>query len=218
MNKSHLNKIRHLNIKSAQVTFDGNEYVHNKIRMHLNRLGSYKKIFNNIRNLTDEIDIFARVNVTINSLNSIRELLDDLQKIKNKIKQVIITPVMETLSMSQCSCAFLLEGHIESFLKLNSIIMEYGLEPIFPVQGTCLDYFDNIFSISSNGKLFTCPCLVSKDTFSIGSIHEGTFNTSYPSYILAERWDSCYDCEYLFLCSGGCRYRAIKESGKWGQA
>lgn len=211
LNKETVRRLKELNIISAQITLDGDERCHNKIRKNQSK-GSYKTILANIEHASDEMEIFVRVNVTVATLSSLASLLDDLMKLGTKIKKIIISPVIET---NQAPLNFensLLKNEISNYLLLNNIIKDYGLEPVFPGQGACPEFFERSYSISSNGEIFTCPCFVGNKQLAVGSITNTAFESNYPSFISYERWQDCRQCEFMIMCLGGCRYSAFMQN------
>lgn len=206
--KSRINKI--------QITLDGKPDTYKLIKNYKNNdPDPFSTVLNNIKLLESKgINVSVRLNYNDENVCEILEMIGFLAKQFNNSKYVTIytAPIYKKgkgVTLSKDTILRVFKKSLECNLITN--LSHYLIRPRVV---SCGVYFDETFTINSNGDFIKCShCLGDKENMSIGNI-------LYPNDLnqtLLNKWvditdipDSCWDCSILPMCQGGCRYDAIK--------
>lgn len=79
-----------MQIKTAQVTIDGPEEIHNRTRFLKNGEGTYRRIINNLLQANENLEVVIRVNIQKENIKYVPEFVDSLKQVgidkRNNIK------------------------------------------------------------------------------------------------------------------------------------
>lgn len=209
-----INKLTNFNVSLLQITLDGNEESHNKVRIsHTNN--SFRTIITNIHKLTKaKLPVLVRINVTskniIGSLD-IPEFFNNFNKEEKEYLHVIVQQVWQDST----------NDILDDIWALYSRFYEYGIMP-WPrkfnfIKDIC--YADKLHSaiINYNGNIHKCTAMDFEESLSDGTLDDmGNFDTA-PAFnrrMLKRRNNTiCEACRIRPICNGGCLKNLIKNDG-----
>ncbi len=211
-------KLINLGITSAQITLDGTAEIHNRRRPLVNGKGSFEKIIDNIKNISDKLEISIRINVDAHNKDCIFDLLNLLynENFIPKIKPYVAR--VESFS-EECRSSegdFLTSEQFAEFKNdLKHRCKEAGI-PWFSSSTTKLSacgfcMVDNVngFVVEPNGRLLKCWAEAGnrKGTEIANLLKEETWNNFAISPLQnRDPFDDqeCCNCKILPACMGGC--------------
>ncbi|PIP54276.1 MAG: hypothetical protein COS14_04155 [Bacteroidetes bacterium CG02_land_8_20_14_3_00_31_25] len=207
-----IKKFKKINLKGFQITLDGNEKHHNKVKKGESGHNIYKKTVNNILEIIkrlDDINLMLRINYTENNFESITEIINDIPEVyRNKI-EISLQQVWQTekvnkrMNIIQCNNSFLKEGFVAPLYKLE--------------QKPYRCYADLLSQavVSYNGNVFKCTArdfanhkpdgILQKN----GTIEYNNIYFNRMSKTTIEN-DNCMSCEFLPACWGPCSQKNIE--------
>lgn len=208
------------NIKSFQITLDGNKELHNKVRYNKKETNSYDSIVANICKLVQEIpsiNLFLRINYKRESLNKSVDIINSFPiELRDKITISLTNIIQEK------------DYEIESQIKENNISRIFG-EAGFKIfrrsnfstlYYTCYAELYNQVIINSNGHVFKCSTCDFANEEGDGILsQEGEIiwnKNALAKRISRATFDNkiCLKCIYLPVCRGGCSQHKIYNKGK----
>lgn len=223
-----ITELKKYKVKSIQITLDGSQVQHDKVRRHLNpisnkREGSFSTIINNVKKAAIFFDISLRVNVSQINMNSIYNLIDELalEGLAKKEINLYFHPVFNyhtTKPNSDYSPNENVHLTIQSFSKLESEWLLYAKEKGFNINDPfksenpgCIAVQKNGYVIQSNGEVKKCSNDIGKSGTAFTSIiSPDTVDTRN-----LEIWDNyrpdaikeCEKCTFLPICHSNCPHR-----------
>jgi uncharacterized protein len=212
-------------VRSAQITIDGPEGVHNKRRLYPKApMNNYKIILSNILKANENIHIRIRINVDKTNNDVIISLIDDLIKRKiwpyKKNVSIYLAKVRsnnDKVDLSNKEFA-IYEDKVRCYLmdKYNEITQtnRAKLRFHYPTYGGGVrcgyGIYRNSWVISYNGDLFRCWESVGCKEHIVGTIKDllDDFGQSIFEKIKVdnqtfERW-GCFECKYFPICESSC--------------
>jgi uncharacterized protein len=220
LNNESISFFKEHNIKSFQITLDGNKELHNKVRYNKKETNSYDTIVANICKLVREIpsiSLYLRINYKREYLTRSVDIIDSFPvELRDKII-VSLTNIIQ-----------------EKDYKIESQIKEYNVSRIFKEAGfkifrrsnistlyhTCYAELYNQAIINSNGHIFKCSTCDFANEEGEGTLSENG-EIIWNENALAKRiskatFDNkkCLRCIYLPICRGGCSQHKIYNSGE----
>ena len=216
--------LNEIELKTYQITIDGDEKRHNKIRNDHGK-PSFSTIINNVKMLCDfipDVRITLRVNfdnVTLEraNLSDVFQLftLEQRQKIKVDFQRVWQTREYEMTEN-------------KTVLDLYDQCVQLGFQQIVANENVFLIgryykcYVDRFFHTEMNydGKIYRCTVHGYDDKYVVGELaDDGHIN--WNGKALVQRYgkatfenDMCLKCKYLPLCMGPCSQSVIENEGK----
>ena len=200
-----------------QVTLDGNELYHNRVKMFANKRGSYRLIIENIRKIVaNDMSLTLRLNMTNENLDSYYDVLDDITSFPLAKKDLITIDLQRVWQDRQ-------EEDKTKFERRQINIREAFLQKGFNVnelkhidRSRCYADRDNHVTINYDGLLYKCTA---KD-FSIKNsegelLPNGTlkWNEKYNTRLnMRYGNDFCRKCCIFPLCHGGCSQYKVDTS------
>ena len=206
---------RDVGINSFQITLDGSEEKHNKVRKLVNE-SSFLKIIENINlicKLMENSRITVRINYDKNTLKDITSLTDyfsDITKEKivvdfQRVWQIDRVDENENESLKEAICYFESKG-------FN--VVSYGFKVGKPFS--CFADKYSHFLINYDGLIYKCTSQGYNDANTIGYIsNDGQIkinNTNLYNMWFAEgsfENEQCLSCKYLPLCLGPCSQKKV---------
>lgn len=221
-----IGKIKEIELNSFQITIDGDETRHNKIR-NVNGSPSYKKIMNGINLLCEknpETNITLRLNYDNTTLKG-RDLIKVYEGVKSEFRNRIkpdFQRVWQTYNSKNAGTEN--KERIELYNKLKKLgyTTSFGTGDFSINRGyTC--YVDRFYHTELNydGKAYKCTARDYGDDYAVGELlDDGTLEyynngnkiTKMFSKACFEN-DLCIDCKHLPICNGPCSQKII-ENGK----
>lgn len=216
-----VDQMAYCEIKSLQITLDGDRHTHNKTRFYLNKLGTFDDIIKNIEIASHKIKVIIRVNVDKNNINSMESLFRTLSLSNaNKSKiQVSCKPVLCTLAQMPKHDTFAHKEFYNIELQLIQLAEQYQIPYAFhmginSVQTRCAYASLQGYYITPDLKVFKCPAYVDIDDkvsraigkimpngeLKINNINEYMNSFNYSPFSNNE----CIECKALPICHGKC--------------
>lgn len=221
---------------SIQVTLDGDEETHNRRRPFKGRKGSFKKIFNNIKEICELTNIILRLNIDADNLGEIPRFLDFLKKEGLKDKLTIFygllleanepLPHQKKYKMKEVEGAkgilFLREEAIRKGFKVSEILE----------GGPCIAKSECSVMIDARGKIYKCTGHVGLEDLSLGDLSscgltqsrcrrqigefalgelqesEEELEQKFSQYVGLQLDQECLGCKFAPICLGGCPYKS----------
>jgi uncharacterized protein len=224
LDKDFQSKIPSLGIKNIQITLDGYEEEHNKLRKQRNGKGSFDQIFENILSFCNGVKdckLTLRINCSDINYESIPKLLESFpHNVKSSIN-LYFKWIWANEASGYQEFALNQRG-TEPYKGLSQLYKEsirLGYKAHNPNNnnriGYCeVDYLDNYY-IDPEGRMYFCA-----HSDSIGSVLEETNFISpdtigkYFSWYSVNPFEDnkCVICKLLPICKGGCRNSRFKGS------
>ncbi|MBF0410581.1 MAG: SPASM domain-containing protein [Candidatus Riflebacteria bacterium] len=207
-------------ITEFQITVDGSQYFHDRLRLLKGGGDTFNRITENIcmlAALDASVKITLRVNFNAENITSIPELLESFPRQIRLQLRVMFVPIF-----GKCSSSMEEDLPSEKAADLTceyySLAAEHGYDVSLAAAGLrsgrlnyCYAERENQYIINYNGDVFKC----SADTFQsenrFGWINsEGSFikdEKKWENWLNAARNfpERCLSCVYLPTCMGGCR-------------
>lgn len=210
---------------SAQVTVDGVEETHDKMRPLTSGRGSFRTIMENLGNVLDEtpLGISLRVNVGTRNVGECNDLLDEFDQrgfARRGNFSLYFSPIDAATAESGTAWE---EGmtrwaYNEALLALGTRARQLGLSaPIDApkgIMGMCVAARDNGFVITHNGDVHKCWETAHDPRKRIGTVFDPDSFEASPNTALWRAWspfesDVCKSCKILPMCGGFCGHRFL---------
>lgn len=207
---------------SFQITLDGSKEYHDKVRFPEANVGSYERILEHIKLLSDaEIAITLRINYTLKNLESIQTVIDDL------IGMELLHPDFVHVNFQRVwqdgangGNDFIKEQILMYSRNLKSKGFRYSRPDLINARiESCYGSKLNYFCINYNGDVYKCTARKFNRENRIGSLDESG-NITWDK-ARKERWEKskfskavCRSCRIAPLCLGGCRQRNIERTSQ----
>lgn len=206
-----INNLTNFNISLLQITLDGNEESHNKVRVsHTNN--SFRTIISNIHKLAKaKLPVLVRINVTSKNIIGALDIPKFFDHFNNEEKRYLHVIVQQVWQDSK-------NDILDEIWALYYRFYEAGIMP-WPrkfnfVKDIC--YADKLHSaiINYNGNIHKCTAMDFKETLSDGALDNmGNFDTSFAfnqRMLKRENNRICETCRIRPICNGGCLKNLIK--------
>lgn len=214
-----IKKFQEIELDSFQITIDGDEKRHDKIR-NANGLPSFKRIMNNIVSLCEEISqvhITLRVNYDAETLDeSDMESVFGFIPVEHRSKIAInFQRVWQTASKKM--------DENERLISLHKTTTNMGFKPcsigiFFSVNSNYTCYVDRLYhtEINYDGKVYRCTARTYTDEHVKGILKEDGHIEWFPDK-MAEMYgkatfenEMCINCKHLPICNGPCVQKIIE--------
>jgi uncharacterized protein len=216
-------KLLPLGFTGAKVTLDGPRENHDRFRPFVSGKGSFDLIVANMKEVCGLTDIQVGGNYTRENYREFPRLLDFLLGegiTPDRISLVKFDPVARSggefaLPEFNEGCASTDEPWLlEASLYLREEILRRGFQTPRVGPAACMIESANDLLVNWDGALFKCPAFLGWKNMSIGDLESGI--TDYTESHNMDVWKKveCFDCAYLPLCFGGCRYLKLLRSGR----
>jgi uncharacterized protein len=215
-------KLKPLGLRSASITLDGPQKVHDSFRPFKSGTGSFDTIVRNIKNVCSLIKVHIGGNYTRDRFREFPLLLDYLLKSglgPDKIGSVEFSPVFQeskkfALPDFHDGCSSVTEPWLrDASLYLREEILRRGFSTQKIVPSVCaVEQRDN-FVVNYDGALYKCPGLVDRKRYCAGSLKTGIRDYRKTHQVGKWKNEKCLACAYLPLCFGGCGYMKLLQNG-----
>ncbi len=209
------------NIKSLQITLDGDQVHHDKVRFYKEGKGSFEQILNNIAIASHKLKVIVRINMDKHNYPSIENLFSTLAKtdINKQNIQLFCKPVLCTAVRTPKNDVFTPEEFYNVELTLLRLSKKYHLPYSFHwgIKGhhtRCAYSGIQGYYLTPNMKLYKCPVYldqgegqdnsigyIDKNADMVISNHSELLKSlSYSPFQNSE----CLNCKVLPICHGKC--------------
>jgi len=222
LTRSNAEKLNSLGVRSASVTLDGPEKIHDTCRPFHGGKGSFEVIVQNVLGACDLLDIQIGGNFTRENYRAFPMLLDELMDrgiTSEYISSVKFDPVTKERAGTAPAdfhggCETVNEPWLfDASVFLREEIMKRGFSTWKIRPTICMMNMEGSMVINHDGTIFTCPGMVGRKKFSAGSVHEGRKEYGNTHHLDLWKCEECLDCAYLPLCFGGCKYMYYVKHG-----
>lgn len=198
-------------IINFQITLDGTEKIHDKLRIYKNNKGSHKVIINNLIKMQNDFsNINTIINCNINELNknNIEDMIFELKQ--NNIKY----PISFSLVFDNIGNEKYETNDKKIWLKSHKTAMKYGyeFEPFYrEMYLGCAMTQKNYHILSPSGNLYKCINAINDNEYYVSNLSEYGTNLYYENaskfFNYFPNNKLCKNCEILPICYGGCHYK-----------
>ncbi len=204
-----------IGLRNAKITIDGPCENHNYFRPFKSGLGTFNVIIKNIKEVYDLINIQLGGNFTFSNYKKFPGLLDYLYQeglTSEKLSVIKFDPIVETerefgLPDFNSGCKSINESWLfEATIFLREEILKRGFNTTKLLPASCMVELKNDIVIFFNGDIYKCPGFIGRKDLEIGNIWTGIKDYRESNGLDLWKKQECFDCAYLPLCFGGCRY------------
>lgn len=206
LNMDRISDFKRFNVNFLQITLDGFEEEHNKVRYISKNKGSFKQIVENIILLAkNEINVTVRINFSEKTLLNISKLADFFLKLEDNYLKFLLFDFHQVWQEEK-----------DLSVELNEALSYFKLRGLNTAQRDDVDTFKspcyadkkNHATINYNGEVFKCTARDFKTSLKEGDLlDDGTIMWNEKYY---QRLNSkiknipCLSCSILPICGGGC--------------
>ncbi|MDF1549107.1 MAG: SPASM domain-containing protein, partial [Bacteroidales bacterium] len=211
LDEKKIYKLNEIKLSNFQITLDGNESDHNKVKISTN---SYKKTVNNLNLLCDiveNLELMLRINFTDESLKGCVDIIEDIPFGNRAKMKVLFQKVWQTLDKSDDSEE--LRKMKKTFSNAGFIISEYDIKPVLACYA---DRYEQSV-VNFDGKVFKCTARDFTDENSDGFLDEdGDIQWDVDKQsrrfgvIAFEKYEDCKKCDLLPACYGPCSQKVLE--------
>jgi len=225
-------KLKKARVSKVQITLDGNEATHDSRRHLTSGKGTFQKIMDNIKAVTDLklLRVSIRVNIDGNNEAEAALLLDTLQaaglSVKNGVT-VYFAPVESVAEAANaCDSCLSKTDYAATETRLQNLAFEKGLMPLPKAPrhlGLCTAVKPNSFVVVPNGDLHKCWDTVMDSNLRVGSVMSAARKSDAVTEAKWNNWSPlnnsvCSDCVLLPACAGACAFKFIHNDYASGEA
>lgn len=206
----------HKTIPSFQITLDGNEEFHNKVRKTPAGEGSYQAIMLNIKEaLSRGFDIFVRFNTTNENIDSYLDVIDDFAEIP---KEQAVHLQFDLQKVWQDNASPQTRDKVK---KLSDALSAEGFR--VTIQSVCNRRFcyadkDNNVVVNYDGNIYKCTAREFTPELAEGMIDADgaiTYNNRYMRRLSLRFGNGmCRRCKIYPICHGGCTQDKLENDGQ----
>ncbi|MEX0339393.1 MAG: radical SAM protein [Arenibacterium sp.] len=227
-------KLRRARVSRVQITIDGDAETHDSRRHLTSGRGTFDKIINNIKAVTERrlLKVSVRVNIDGNNEAEALALMDVLADnglgIHNGVS-VYFAPVEAVAENSGgCDTCLSKTDYAEVENRLHELAFEKGLMalPKMPrFLGLCTAVKPNSYVVVPNGDLHKCWDTVMDSSLRVGSVISAPRKSDASVEKLWNDWspfdnEVCSGCKLLPACGGACAFKFVHNdyaSGETGK-
>jgi uncharacterized protein len=223
-------ELKKYRVKSIQITLDGSQVQHDKVRRHLNpvtnkREDSFSTIIKNVNNASTFFDISLRINISQFNFKGIETLIDELafEGLAEKEVQLYFHPVFNYIVTNPTADYRPNDNihlKIQDFSILESQWLHYAKQKGFKIRDPyktgnsgCFAVQKNSYIIESSGEVKKCNNDIGKPGTAFTSIMStksiDNHNISIWENYKPDNIKECKNCVFLPLCYSHCPHRNI---------
>lgn len=206
-----------------QLTLDGLNMTHDKIRVDVNGVGTFDKTFSLLQRLSTKglsHNVTVRINVRPDNLQEV----DNLCALLSGLTHRVYFGVLEDIGKGKkCtgSCIPIGQFKAEMYYSLLQVANKYGFESKFRPFGKrkpCSFYSENKYFIDAALHVYKCFAICGKQECSVGRLDDNgklVLSNTFFRQIMHTPFsaEKCKKCTMLPLCAGGCPKRVIYKNG-----
>lgn len=204
------------NVFGMQITLDGSQESHDKVRYVNKNKGSYTEIVENIKLLArNGMEVTMRINFTGENFFSCIGIADDFKDLEREFKKNILVDFHQVWQDEDNGSVSTIPA-VDKFMSEGFDIRSQATN-LNNVVSSCYADKDSSATINYNGEVFKCTARDFTTENSLGVIqNDGTIKWK-PEY---ERRQTakfknapCLECKLLPICNGGCSQHAYEHLG-----
>lgn len=211
INEEMVSKFKEINLNNFQITFDGCEEYHNKVKKSKTERNEYTILWNNIFLLCDILDspsILIRINYTEETLKNIINIIDDIPKKYLQKLEFTFQQVWQTQENF---------GHID-IDNIRQEMISAGLKVLSNnLELHSYKCYADVLSqavITNEGKVFKCTARDFANEEADGYLLEnGTIEWGRVFYDRMSKTtienEKCLNCKFLPACWGPCSQKIL---------
>lgn len=211
INEEMVSKFKEINLNNFQITFDGCEEYHNKVKKSKTERNEYTILWNNIFLLCDILDspsILVRINYTEETLKNIINIIDDIPKKYLQKLEFTFQQVWQTQENF---------GHID-IDNIRQEMISAGLKVLSNnLELHSYKCYADVLSqavITNEGKVFKCTARDFANEEADGYLLEnGTIEWGRVFYDRMSKTtienEKCLNCKFLPACWGPCSQKIL---------
>lgn len=203
-------------VPSFQITLDGNEEFHNRVRRTTAGDGSYQTIMTNVKAaLSHGFDIFVRFNTTNENIDSYLDVIDDFADIPKEQTQHVRFDLQKVWQDNASQLTR------EKLVRLRNELTDEGYH--VAIQNTCNKHFcyadqESSVVVNYDGYIYKCTAREFVPELAEGTIDEEgniSYNNRY-SRRMSLRFGNnvCRQCNIYPICHGGCTQDKLENGGQ----
>lgn len=209
-----ISKLAEYNRVSFQITLDGAEEEHDKVRFSAPHIGSYRVIIRNIKALlASRIFVRVRINYTINNLKSLKNIVDDVRDISMEARSYLKFDFHWVWQEKDLSY------ELSGIREIVDYFAENGFTVIFNevdlLRNSCYADRKNTVVVNYNGDLYKCTARdfipENRDGYLDETGHIVWLKPEDYRYSLRFKNEKCHTCRIAPLCAGGCTNYMMKK-------
>lgn len=222
VNEEVISFFKEINMECFQITLDGKEELHNRVRYNHSQEDTYNTIVKNICNIVKDLPnakMYLRINYTRENLDS---CIDIIKSFPLELRPKIIVNLTRVWQ----------EKGLERELEKELLIRENNIRSVFCSSGfnifkktlncytnyTCYADLYNQLIINYDGRVFKCSACDYEKSQEEGRLLENG-EIFWDENMLAKRLNratfdnkSCLKCKFLPVCKGGCSQMYIEKT------
>lgn len=208
-------------LKRIQITIDGPEEEHNKLRKLANGKGTYNRIISNISSIIQGLPnthVVIRVNIGKDNQDGYPILCKELQeRFPNKISVYLGFIRIHDENQTHLVCDSMEQKDAITFYEKleneGSINIDYY--PHLCQKRGCVATCSTAYVVGPLGELYKCWNDMGNEEMIVGNIasEELIRPDLYNQYMVEGPWisdDDCKKCFFLPICSGGCAWQRVR--------
>ena len=215
----------------VELTLDGPQASHDKIRVHKDGRGTYEEIVNAV-SLCSQRGIQTVLRINVKNAQDLREVLSDLTERGLQGRKEVRFYYAQTSDFGLCElfnssklCHDDEEKALNMSPELRKVITELNwadqLEMPDVIQKqkfvACNNEKKARYVIDPDGDIYLCFFRAGQKEYRAGSINKkgGYFGPMYYEMLARNplQFEECSTCVYLPFCGGGCAMRAYEQAG-----
>ncbi len=213
INDEMIKDFRRYNVSDFQITLDGDEKSHNKVRYVTNDRGSYKEIIGNIIKLVkNNFHITMRINYTTENIGNLNNILKDLSELSIEERKLIFLSLNKVWQETD-------EGINDVAVEFKRKSADYGFnipndKGLDVVNNPCYADKRNQVTVNYNGEIYKCNARDFKTENKLGVLDDNgemvwndLANIRSQSRLTNK---PCLKCSILPICGGGCSQLALE--------
>ena len=201
-------------VRNIQVTFDGQESIHNKTRITKDGKQTFWPIFKGVKSAIEQkIPIKIRMNLSKKNVNDCYQFKEWITNYFNS-SPYLTFDMQELFQYTIDDKAAISEIMVnESDIGKQNVVFEsipsiarffYNGEPVHPIVNGCTSGVANRI-YDPFGNIYSCYLGVGNKEKSVGTFFpELVYKTNTLLSRTADLIEKCKECKYIFLCGGGC--------------
>jgi len=216
INEEMIESFKKYGVSSFQITLDGNEEKHNKVRFVSKSRGSYKEIIHNIKLLcTNQFKVAVRINYTKDNLDGLELIKNDFDKFTLEERKYM-TFSFHRVWQETLDCKDNLEVVTQNLLSSGfNVATDYSTDT---VRNSCYADRKNQVTLNYNGEIFKCTARDFTSENKEGILKDGgeiDWNERFQERMNSKfKNKPCLSCQILPICNGGCSQAALENIGK----
>lgn len=225
LNSDTIHTLGDLGVTFYQITIDGLEETHNKMRPLHNKKGTFQTIMKNIETLiqlNDKVEVAIRVNVDSKNADEYHAVYKYLHDRFGTGNIHVHAGFIDNYSFS---CSSVEACSLERRERAKFLVDQYARYRIYSDEfyptinhDSCMARYLNSFVVGPDGELYKCLSLLGVKEMAIGNVNNDDEVISNEDLLVEflkgnDYLDSseCNQCILFPVCDGGCPYLKMKE-------